>query len=43
MSLETFEHPNFQPKTLALIDQANSIISEYQAQGFTLTLRQLYY
>ena len=43
MSLETFERPNFQPKTLALIDQANSIISEYQAQGFTLTLRQLYY
>lgn len=25
------------------IDQANTIISEYDAQGFKLTLRQLYY
>ncbi|MHC4617225.1 MAG: hypothetical protein ACYTEQ_05670 [Planctomycetota bacterium] len=28
---------------LAIVVQANKIISEYQAQGFTLTLRQLYY
>jgi hypothetical protein len=34
---------NFRPKTLAVIEQANSIIAEYEAQGFTLTLRQLYY
>lgn len=27
----------------ALIDKANAIITEYQAQGFDLTLRQLYY
>jgi hypothetical protein len=26
-----------------LIDQANEIIEEYQAQGYSLTLRQLYY
>jgi hypothetical protein len=28
---------------LAVIDRANEIIEEYQAQGFDLTLRQLYY
>lgn len=30
-------------KRLAVIAQANKIIAEYQAQGFQLTLRQLYY
>lgn len=30
-------------KRLAVIAQANSIIAEYQAQGFRLTLRQIYY
>lgn len=34
---------NFQHKTLLVIEQANEIIEEYQAQGFVLTLRQLYY
>jgi len=34
---------NFRPATLALIKTANEIIREYQAQGFDLTLRQLYY
>jgi len=34
---------NFRPPTLALIATANQIIAEYQAQGFDLTLRQLYY
>jgi hypothetical protein len=35
----------YQPRaaTLAVIDQANTIIDEYFAQGFTLTLRQLFY
>lgn len=33
----------FRARTLAVIDQANVIIAEYQAQGFDLTLRQLYY
>jgi hypothetical protein len=28
---------------LAVVEQANAIIADYQAQGFTLTLRQLYY
>jgi hypothetical protein len=33
----------FQPETLALIKRSNAIIAEYAAQGFVLTLRQLYY
>ena len=43
MTLELFEARRFQAKTAAMIDHANSIIAEYQARGFTLTLRQLYY
>jgi hypothetical protein len=43
MSLEIFEARRFQPKTLALIEQANAIIAEYQARGFVLILRQLFY
>lgn len=34
---------NFQKKTLNQIEEANKIIAEYQAMGFSLTLRQLYY
>lgn len=34
---------NFRPATLAMIQKANEIIAEYQAQGFDLTLRQIYY
>lgn len=34
---------NFHPKTRDMIEVANGIIEEYQAQGFRLTLRQLYY
>ena len=33
----------FRQATLAIIEQANEIIEEYQAKGFDLTLRQLYY
>lgn len=29
--------------SLAIVDQANGIIAEYAAQGYSLTLRQLYY
>jgi hypothetical protein len=43
MTCETFEPRRFQAKTMAVIEQANAIIGEYQAQGFVLTLRQLYY
>jgi len=34
---------DFAPKTLEVIRQAETICAEYDAQGFTLTLRQLYY
>lgn len=34
---------NFRPASLKMIATANEIITEYQAQGFDLTLRQLYY
>jgi hypothetical protein len=33
----------FRSDALARIQQANAIITEYQGQGFILTLRQLYY
>lgn len=39
----TYKEINFKPATLELIEQANEIIAEYRAQGFSLTLRQLYY
>lgn len=34
---------NFRDGSLRIIEQANDIIEEYIAQGFDLTLRQLYY
>src|SRR5258708_37182184 len=34
---------NFSPSSLAVITQANEIIAAYTAQGYDLTLRQLYY
>lgn len=43
MPLEAFITKRFNASSLAIIDQANRIIEEYQRQGFTLTLRQLYY
>lgn len=43
MATEAFIARDFKPETLKIIKQANQIIADYQAQGFTLTLRQLYY
>lgn len=40
---ELFTSKNFRDKSLALIYIANDIIEEYREQGYTLTLRQLYY
>lgn len=34
---------NFQAKTLELVSLTNSIITDYNAQGYDLTLRQVYY
>lgn len=33
----------FSPKSIEMIEQANAICEDYAVQGFTLTLRQLYY
>ncbi len=41
--LIAYERKIFSESNLKIIEQANEIIDEYQAQGFTLTLRQLYY
>lgn len=38
-----YQDMNFQAKSLATIQAANAIIAEYNKQGYTLTLRQLYY
>lgn len=38
-----YQNLDLRQSTLAVIDQANAIINEYQVQGFSLTLRQLYY
>ena len=40
---QLFVEKNFKDSSLAIISEANDIIDEYRAQGFILTLRQLYY
>ncbi len=43
MTCEFFKATKFRAASLLIIDQANEIIDEYQADGYDLTLRQLYY
>lgn len=43
MAREAFIDKTFRGATLEMIDQANQILAEYYAQGFTMTLRQLHY
>ncbi len=43
MAKRLYRGKNFRPEARALIAHANRIIGEYQAQGLTVTLRQLYY
>lgn len=38
-----YKDKNFRSKAKSIISQANTIIAEYSAQGYDLTLRQLYY
>ena len=38
-----YEDKKFRADTLTIIDNAIIIVSDYQQQGFSLTLRQLYY
>lgn len=40
---ETYEKLTFRRDSLLLINSINNIISEYKAQGYVLTVRQLYY
>jgi hypothetical protein len=40
---ETFIPKNFHGKSLEIVKKANAVIEAYAKQGFTLTLRQLYY
>ncbi len=40
---EKYIDHNFRETSLAIIEQANNIIIEYQADGYKITLRQLYY
>lgn len=41
--IEQFITKTFRADTQVVIDQADEIIRDYQSQGYTLTLRQLYY
>lgn len=43
MAKQAYVEKKFTEASLNRIELANSIIDEYQAQGFALTLRQLYY
>lgn len=43
MPLIQYQQFNFKPERLALIERAVEIIDDYRAQGYSLTLRQLYY
>jgi hypothetical protein len=43
VSTQTYTPKNFKPSTMRLIAKMQAIILEYQAQGFVLTVRQLYY
>jgi len=43
MPLIVYEEKQFRKSSLDIVAQANSIIDEYRADGYDLTLRQLYY
>lgn len=43
MAKEQFTEEKFTARSLIKVSQVNSIIRDYQAQGFVMTLRQIYY
>lgn len=43
MPLIRYEDLKLGPRSLETVEQANEIIAEFEAQGFDLTLRQLFY
>jgi hypothetical protein len=38
-----YENKAFRPESMALIEKVNTVINDYSEQGFSLTLRQVYY
>ena len=43
MTLIAYKEQRFAAKSLKMIERCNEIIADFQSQGYTLTLRQLYY
>lgn len=43
MAFEVFKEQSFSRKSIALIERANIFIEKYQAEGYMLSIRQLYY
>src|SRR5262245_7424654 len=43
MAKQRFYMTNFHGRTRRVIDQANEIVGEYLAQGYVMTVRQLFY
>lgn len=43
MPLIAYKRSRFRPKAIETIEQVNGIVAEYQAMGYDLTLRQLFY
>lgn len=43
MAKQQFITKNFKPATLHIIAQADAVLREYHAKGFTMTLRQVHY
>jgi len=43
MAKQTYEEKRFHAASLATIEQVNNILAEYEAQGYDLSLRQLFY
>lgn len=43
MTYITYKNFSFKAETMDIIEKANEVIGAYQAQGYSLTLRQLYY
>lgn len=41
--VEQFKSHNFKDTSLERIEQINAILTQYAAQGFSLTVRQLFY
>lgn len=43
MTFHHYQDKNFKQESLDLIHQMNEVIADWQSQGYTLTVRQLYY